>query len=74
MRYFVMIGAVLGMLTTLVAVFSGASMGNFAALACAFAVVPYVGWRASQIDDDERENKKFRTEILALMKDRPPTP
>ncbi len=76
MRMMVMVGAVLGVLCLVAAFFmSGApQQAALAGMACAVAIIPYVGWRASQIDDDARENREFRTEILALLKDRPPTP
>ena len=67
MRIFVMIGAVLGLLVLLVGIVisKGAPQeAAMAAMACAFAVIPYVGWRASQIDENEREQRKFRKELL----------
>jgi hypothetical protein len=76
MRIMVMFGAVLGVLC-LVAVFfvAGApQQAALAAMACAVAIIPYVGWRASQIDDEASESRKFRADVLALLKDRPPTP
>lgn len=75
MRMMVMAGAVLGVLCLVAAFFvAGApQQAALAAMACAVAIIPYVGWRASQIDDDAQENRKFRAEILALLKDRPPT-
>ena len=76
MRIVVMLGAVVGFLTLVAALLSGASapqQAALAAIACGMAIIPYVGWRASQIDDESRENRKFREEILTLMKERPPT-
>lgn len=75
MRILVMIGAVIGLLCLFVIPFaSGAHQeAALAAMACAFCVIPYVGWRASQIDDEAREARKFRAEVLALLKERPPT-
>lgn len=75
MRILVMFGAVLGVLCIMLSFFmSGApQQAALAGMACAFAVIPYVGWRASQIDDEARENRKFRADVLALLKDRPPT-
>ncbi len=76
MRTFVMVGAVIGFLTLLAAVFGAGSapqQAALAAIACGIAIIPYVGWRASQIDDDARDQKKYRAEILALLKERPPT-
>ncbi len=67
MRIFVMIGAVIGLLVLLAGIFvsNGAPQeAAMAAMACAFAVIPYVGWRASQIDDNERDERKFRKELL----------
>lgn len=74
MRVLVMIGSVIGALCLIAAFFVGGApqQAALAAMACAFAVIPYVGWRASQISDTDRENRKFREEVLALMKDRPP--
>lgn len=67
MRVLVMIGAVIGLLCLVAGlIFSkGAPQeAAMAAMACAFAVIPYVGWRASQIDDSAREQRKFRKELL----------
>lgn len=67
MRIFVMVGAVVGLLVLLLGVLvsKGAPQeAAMAAIACACAVIPYVGWRASQIDDNEREERKFRKELL----------
>lgn len=67
MRIFVMIGAVIGFLVLLAGIFgsNGAPQeAALAAMACAFAVIPYVGWRASQLDNSEREERKFRKELL----------
>lgn len=70
MRIVVMIGAVVGLLVLLAGLFisRGAPQeAAMAAMACAFAVIPYVGWRASQIDDNEREQRKFRKELLERL-------
>lgn len=69
MRTIVMIGAVLGLICLVVAVFIGGApqQAALAGIACAFAVIPYVGWRASQIDDDVREQRKFRKELIERL-------
>ena len=70
MRYFVMFGAAIGFLTLLFALLSGGSapqQAALAAIACAMAVIPYVGWRASQLTDDQNEREKFRAEMLRIM-------
>lgn len=70
MRILVMIGAVLGLLVLVVGVAfaNGAPQeAAMAAIACACAVIPYVGWRASQIDENEREQRKFRKELLERL-------
>ncbi len=67
MRIFVMVGAVIGLLVLLAGIFvsNGAPQeAAMAAMACAFAVIPYVGWRASQIDDNERDERELRKELL----------
>ena len=67
MRILVMVGAVIGLLVLLAGIFvsNGAPQeAAMAAMACAFAVIPYVGWRASQIDDNDRERRKFQKELL----------
>lgn len=67
MRILVMVGAIVGLIVLVLGVvFSkGAPQeAAMAAIACACAVIPYVGWRASQIDDREREERKFRKELL----------
>lgn len=76
MRMMVMMGAVLGLLCLVASFFmaGAAQQAAMAAAACAVCIIPYVGWRASQIDDDAREARKFRADVLALLKDRPPTP
>ena len=76
MRIMVMTGAVLGFFSLACALFvAGApQQAALAGIACAFCIIPYVGWRASQLDDEMRENKIFRAEMLALMKERTPTP
>lgn len=75
MRIMVMFGAVLGVLLLVAAFFMAGApqQAALAGMACAVAVIPYVGWRASQIDDEARESRKFRADVLALLKDRPPT-
>lgn len=67
MRIFGMVGAVLGFLVLLAGMFvsNGAPQeAAMAAMACGLAVIPYVGWRASQIADNERERRKFQKELL----------
>lgn len=70
MRTMVMVGAVVGLLFALVGLFfsNGAPQeAAMAAMGVAFAVIPYVGWRATQIDDSEREQRKFQKELLERL-------
>ena len=69
MRVVVMIGAVLGLFCLIGAFFvDGApQQAAFAAMACAFAVIPYVGWRVSQITDAENEQRIFRKMVIDTM-------
>lgn len=69
MRVVVMIGAVLGLFCLIGAFFvDGApQQAALAAMACAFAVIPYVGWRASQITDAENEQRIFRKMVIDTM-------
>lgn len=75
MRIMVMLGAVLGVLCLVASFFMAGApqQAALAGMACAVAIIPYVGWRAGQIDDEARESRKFRADVLALLKDRPPT-
>jgi len=69
MRVVVMIGAVLGLFCLIGAFFvDGApQQAALAAMACAFAVIPYVGWRVSQITDAENEQRIFRKMVIDTM-------
>lgn len=69
MRFVVVIGAVIGALCLLGSFFvSGAPQeAALAAMACAFAVIPYVIFRAGQLTDAENDRKKFQREILAKL-------
>lgn len=76
MRYLVFLGSVFGLIALIASfVVPGApQQAALAAMACAFCVIPYVGFRVSQLTDEENERRAFRAEMLALMKERPPTP
>lgn len=70
MRVLVMIGAVIGLFGLVASVFlmsSAPQQAAMAAIACGCAVIPYVGWRASQIDDSERERRKFQAQLLERL-------
>lgn len=70
MRFVVVIGAVIGALFLLAAfvVANGAPQeAAMAAMACAFAVIPYVIFRAGQLTDAENERKKFQRELLERL-------
>ena len=70
MRIAVMIGAALGALFLMGAfVFANGAPQEaaMAAMACAFAVIPYVGWRASQIYEEALDARKFRKELLERL-------
>lgn len=78
MRVLAMLGAVLGLFVLVAGMLFAAGAverAAVAAMACALAVIPYVGWRASQIDDFERAQRKFQQQLLerleALEKSRP---
>lgn len=67
MRVLVMIGAVIGLFVLVAGVFlsnSAPQEAAMAAIACACAVIPYVGWRASQIEDSEIDRRQFRRDLL----------
>ena len=61
MRILVMIGAFIGALCLLGSFFVGGApqQAALAAMACAFAVIPYVGFRASQLEDEALQKKVF---------------
>ena len=69
MRFVVVIGAVIGALCLLGSFFvSGAPQeAALAAMACAFAVIPYVIFRAGQLTDAENDLKKFQRELLEKL-------
>jgi hypothetical protein len=69
MRIVMMIGVVIGALCLLVALFAGGApqQAAWAATACAFAVIPYVGYRASQLDEDARDRRRFYDDALAKL-------
>lgn len=69
MRFVVVIGAVIGALCLLATFFvNGAPQeAALAAMACAFAVIPYVIFRAGQLTDAENERKKFQRELLERL-------
>ena len=66
MAVLVFIGAVIGALCLVASFFvSGApQQAALAAMACAFAIIPYVLFRVSQLADAGR----YREEMLSLMK------
>ncbi len=69
MRYFVFAGAVFGLGALLLSFFmtSAPQQAAMAAVSCAFAVVPYVGWRVSQLTDDENAREQFRADLLKRL-------
>jgi len=70
MRAFVFLGAVIGALFLAFGLFisSGApQQAAMAAMACAFAIIPYIGWRVSQITDAENERRAFRQAVLERL-------
>lgn len=69
MRFVVVIGAVIGALCLLATFFvNGAPQeAALAAMACAFAVIPYVIFRAGQLTEAENERKKFQRELLERL-------
>jgi hypothetical protein len=69
MRYFVMVGAVCGLIALALSFFmnSAPQQAAMAGIACAFAVVPYVGWRVSQITDEENAREQFRADLLKRL-------
>ncbi|MBU1816434.1 MAG: hypothetical protein KKB08_06720 [Gammaproteobacteria bacterium] len=75
MRFLVMIGAVIGALCLLASFFVGGApqQAALAGMACAFAIIPYVGFRASQLTDEENERRKFRADLMELLKPRQPS-
>ena len=67
MRYVVMLGAVAGVLFVLAGLLLSASapqMAAMAAMGCAVAIIPYVGYRASQLDVQEREHRQFHRAVV----------
>lgn len=66
MAVLVFIGAVIGALCLAASFFMAGApqQAALAAMACAFAVIPYVLFRVSQLADADR----YRKEMLALMK------
>ena len=69
MRYFVMIGAVCGLIALLLSFVmnSAPQQAAMAAIACALAVIPYVGWRVSQLTDEENAREQFRADLLKRL-------
>ena len=74
MRFLVMLGAVFGVLFLILAFLAPGAPGQaaWAATACAVCIIPYVGFRASQLTDEENERRKYRAEMLALLKAQQP--
>ena len=66
MAVLVFIGAVIGALCLGASFFVGGApqQAALAAMACAFAIIPYVLFRVSQLEDADR----YRKEMLDLMK------
>ena len=66
----VMIGAVLGALCLIISFFvsSAPQEAALAATACAFAVIPYVGFRASQIAQADKERRKFQEDVIERLR------
>lgn len=71
MRILVLIGAALGGLCLLSSFFvnGAARQAALAATACAFAIIPYVGWRVSQLEDAALQKKVFFTQMQKRMEE-----
>jgi len=71
MRVLVLIGAVIGALCLLAAFFVGGApqQAALAAMACAFAVIPYVGFRVSQLEDAALQKKVFFEQMQKRMEE-----
>lgn len=70
MRFVVFIGAVIGALFLLASfvVANGAPQeAAMAAMASAFAVIPYVIFRVVQLTEAENERRKFQKELLERL-------
>ena len=70
MRFIVVICAVIGGLILAASFFiaKGAPQeAAMAAMACAFAVIPYVIFRAGQLTDAENERREFRRALLERL-------
>lgn len=70
MRFIVVIGAVIGALFLFATFFiaKGAPQeAAMAAMACAFAVIPYVIFRAGQLTTAENERRAFRAAVLERL-------
>lgn len=69
MRWIVVIFAVIGGLFALLGLSSDSApkMAAWAAMGCAFAVIPYVIFRASQLTDAENERREFRKAIIEKL-------
>ena len=71
MRILVMIGALIGALCLFSSFFVGGApqQAALAAMACAFAIIPYVGFRASQLENDALRNKVFFEHVRKRLED-----
>lgn len=71
MRVLVLIGAVIGALCLLASFFVGGApqQAALAATACAFCIVPYVGFRVSQLEDAALQKKVFFEQIQKRMEE-----
>lgn len=69
MRVVVWIGAFLGLLCLIASFFVGGApqQAALAAMACAFAVIPYVAFRVSQLDDAARKRDAFYEQMQERM-------
>jgi hypothetical protein len=61
MKYLVYIGAVIGTICLLLAFTANGApqQAALAGMACAFAVIPYVLFRVTQVLEDQAERRKF---------------
>lgn len=71
MRVLVLIGAVIGALCLLASFFVGGApqQAALAATACGFCIVPYVGFRVSQLEDAALQKKVFFEQMQKRMEE-----
>lgn len=71
MRILVLIGSAIGGLCLLFAFFANGApqQAALAGMACAFAVIPYVVFRVSQLEDQALQKKVFFTQMQKRMEE-----